>query len=129
MATKQELNVIEGIMASKPQGYHRLANVMSKDTSFAIFRTFNEVNLLNLSSLQAEINDLQHKFGFLYRSDDVSNDATRREFSRRFLLLHRSQEGESRQYKMLLELRAKMKEYSISRFLGLSVWGFLYYKN
>jgi hypothetical protein len=118
--TAKQGKSMEEIMASKPQGYHRLANVMSNDASFAIFRNFNEINVLNLLSLQAEINDLRHKFGFLHRSDDVSNDATRREFSRRFLLLHRSEGDKGRQYQTLLQLRSKMKEYSMSRVLGQS---------
>ncbi|KAK4038339.1 hypothetical protein C8A01DRAFT_17571 [Parachaetomium inaequale] len=46
----------------KPQNYHRLAEIMSKDKNFAIFRRFDELNMLHLMALQAEILELRELF-------------------------------------------------------------------
>lgn len=104
-------NVVD-LMSYKPQGYHRLANVMSKDNSIAIFRRFDDINMLNLLSLQAEIFDLQNCFKLQCQIDDNSTDPNKQEFSKYFLGLHRSKGKDNQQYAMLLELREKMKEYS-----------------
>ncbi|KAJ5783188.1 hypothetical protein N7457_004962 [Penicillium paradoxum] len=111
MAANQPAMAINEILARKPQGYHRLANVMSKDAGFAIFRNFNEINIINLLSLQAEINDLRNKFEFLHRLDDASSNTTRQQFSKRLLLLQRSKGDEGQQHDLLLQLRKKMKDY------------------
>lgn len=95
------------VTSHKPLGYHRLATLMSKDHNIAIFRRFDEINMLNLLSLQAEIFDLQNHFGLRCTIDDMSNDANREEYSKYFLKLHQSKGTENGQYQMLLELRKK----------------------
>jgi hypothetical protein len=83
---------------------------MSKDKSIAIFRRFDELNLLNLLSLQAEIFDMQRHFQFQCKQDDESKDDMRANLSQYFHQLRAS--GDSEQYRMLLDVRVKMKEYS-----------------
>jgi hypothetical protein len=99
---------------SKPQGYHRLASLMSIDTSIAIFRRFDEINMLNLLSLQAEIFELQTNFRLECYLDDTSDDPSKRDFLTYFLRPHQSKEKSGEQYSMLLTLRDKMKIYSKS---------------
>jgi len=42
--------------------YHRLATLMTRDESLAIFRRYNFVNIISLLSLQAEIQELEADF-------------------------------------------------------------------
>lgn len=54
----------------KPQFYHRLARMMSKEKNLAIFRRFDEINMMQLMALQAEIVELQYRFETKCREDD-----------------------------------------------------------
>ncbi|RDL37957.1 uncharacterized protein BP5553_05390 [Venustampulla echinocandica] len=99
-------------MPYKPSGYHRLASVMSQDANIAIFRRFQELNMLRLLSLQAEIFDLQGHFQFQCQSDDSSNDPLEVQYSRYFLELRKSGKSASgHQWQMLTELGIKLDEY------------------
>ena len=93
----------------RPQGYPRLANLMGRSQDAAIFRRFNDINMLSLLSLQAEIAALRDAFRNQCKADDISGYE---KLSKNFLLL-RNTEGED-QYTILVELRRKMKEYSKS---------------
>ncbi|KAK4210640.1 hypothetical protein QBC37DRAFT_474901 [Rhypophila decipiens] len=57
----------------KPRNYHRLAEIMSKDKSWGIFRRFDELNMLHLMALQAEIIELRDLFRDRCRRDDAAN--------------------------------------------------------
>jgi hypothetical protein len=95
----------------KPRGYHRMAILMGREEEIAIFRRFNELNMLNLLSFQAEILELQIKFRDICQEDDESGDQTREKFSEYFRVLHRSSGTQNNcQYQMLLTIREKMKE-------------------
>ncbi|SCO92216.1 uncharacterized protein FRV6_16344 [Fusarium oxysporum] len=50
--------------------YHRLANIMSQDKHFAIFRRFDDINLAVLLALQAEIVDLQYRLQVQSQKDN-----------------------------------------------------------
>ncbi len=63
----------DGLPAYKPQNYHRLAEIMSMDNNFAIFRRFEDLNMLNLMALQAELLELRGLFRDQCRRDDESN--------------------------------------------------------
>jgi hypothetical protein len=52
-------------------GYHRLATLMTRDESLAIFRRYNFINFISLLSLQAEIQELQADFLDQCRRDKV----------------------------------------------------------
>lgn len=71
-----------------PQHYHRLARIMSKENNLAIFRRFDEINLLQLMALQAEIVELQGRFEAACQTDDAAN----RTYSKSFHELRRSQQ-------------------------------------
>lgn len=53
-----------------PRNYHRLAEIMRKDRNFAIFRRFDDLNMINLMELQAEILELRGLFRDQCREDD-----------------------------------------------------------
>lgn len=93
------------VMFYKPQGYHRLAGVMSKDNSIAIFRRFNNINMLNLLSLQAEIFDIQNRCTLECNLDDSSSDSSKQEFSKYFLNLHKFRGKGGQQYQIVLTLQ------------------------
>ncbi|KAM7188458.1 hypothetical protein V8F33_010608 [Rhypophila sp. PSN 637] len=57
----------------KPRNYHRLAEIVSKDKSWGIFRRFDELNMLHLMVLQAEIIELRDLFRDRSRRDDAAN--------------------------------------------------------
>jgi len=44
------------------RGYPRLADLMGKEKDIAIFRRFDDLNILSLLSLQAEIVQLEKEF-------------------------------------------------------------------
>ncbi|KAI0197266.1 hypothetical protein EV127DRAFT_507520 [Xylaria flabelliformis] len=116
---------------SELSGYHRLANIMQQDENFAIFRRFQEMNILQLMSLQAEILDLQACFQNR-RSKDETEHPT---YSSSFRELRQSRHGQTpdqssirssitshppqehsipslSQYELLCRLRKTMSEYN-----------------
>ena len=111
----------------KPQNYHRLAEIMSKDKNFAIFRRFDELNMLHLMALQAEIIELRELFRDRCRRDDQDNPGSGQEhlmYSRYFRALSESEirqplspaalhaQTPSSQLGLLTALRQRMSEYS-----------------
>lgn len=100
----------------KPQGYHRLADIMSKDRGFAIFRRFDKMNILTLLSLQAEIFQLERNFYWQSRQDNNSKILKRENLSRDFVALRNSELDEDfttgEQFRLLTEIREKLHVYS-----------------
>ncbi|KAH0000756.1 hypothetical protein KCU78_g15219, partial [Aureobasidium melanogenum] len=94
----------------EPQGYHRLADLMGQYSETAIFRRFGVLNAITLLSLQAELIDLQVQFRDIWAEDDRSDDSDEQQFSTYFRKLRES--GDSIQYEMLQEIRAKLREYN-----------------
>jgi hypothetical protein len=88
----------DGSPATKPQSYHRLAEIMSKDRSFAIFRRFDELNMLQLMALQAEIIELRGLFHAQSRHNDrrCSESGQYKMYSRYFRALRESEVGDKR---------------------------------
>jgi hypothetical protein len=111
-----------------PNGYRDLAYLMAKKESpWAIFRKFGQLNMLNLLCLQAELIDLQEALRYCCEADDngESGDWAKR-FAYSFLEM-RQVYNEDRingdpvasvpvamkeQYRLLLLIREKLKEYS-----------------
>ena len=98
-------------MAYQPKGYPRLANLMSNEKDVAIFRCFDELNILSLLALQAEITDLEKDLRREYRIEETTKNAQSN------LILDsenfkQSREGNSEQYQKLKSIRDKLKEYS-----------------
>jgi hypothetical protein len=55
-----------------PQHYRRLARIMSREKNLAIFRRIDEINLLQLMALQAEIAELKGRFEASCQEDDAA---------------------------------------------------------
>lgn len=56
-----------------PHHYHRLARIMGREKNLAIFRRFDEINLLQLMTLLAEIVELKGRFAASYQEDDAAS--------------------------------------------------------
>ncbi|KAI1813470.1 hypothetical protein GGS20DRAFT_586496 [Poronia punctata] len=122
----------EAGIGTEPSGYHRLAAIMQQDESLAIFRRFQDINMLLLMSLQAEILDLQ--FWLRHRSsEDESTDSPLPRVFRELRLSHQRLDASRprstpssetnihlqtedvsllSQYQLLLRLRERMSEYN-----------------
>jgi hypothetical protein len=83
--------------------------MMGKSDNLAIFRRFNDLNMLSLLDLQAEIQSLREQL-YTQCEEDSSQG---REFSTSMKKLRESRQTKnSEQYELLLKIRARMKEYS-----------------
>ncbi|KAL6363130.1 hypothetical protein LRP88_02536 [Fusarium phalaenopsidis] len=84
--------------------YLRLARLMSFDKNLAIFRRFDDVNIMCLLGLQAEIVHLRHQF---YKTNYAEKNA--QQFDESFL---QSREKNSNQHQKLEQLRERLVMYS-----------------
>lgn len=91
--------------------YAVLAELMGSNKEIAVFRKFDTLNMLVLSSLQAELLDLQHKLEDQILRDEHSEKRTLRETSKYFRQMWQA-DSDSQQWELLLEIRKKLKEYS-----------------
>ena len=103
-------------MASPSTGYHKLAALMSDDKDVAIFRRFDDLNLLSLLSLQAEILELRQSLRRTCLLDDTHGDEHEKNYASNFKL---SRDHESEQHKSIGALRQKLKNYSKPPIAGL----------
>ncbi|KAJ4007375.1 hypothetical protein NW766_010059 [Fusarium irregulare] len=104
----------------KPQGYRRLTSIICEDKHLAIFRRFDEVNIVLLMALQAEIVELQRQFQLKSKDDDEKGLP----YSSSFHALRQSAHGKivqgdhegcvrkDDQFGLLESLRSKMIEYN-----------------
>jgi len=95
-----------------PQGYHRLARIMSKEKTLAIFRRFDDVLMLTLMRLQADIMDLQSRFLFQAELDHQSGMEPEILYSLSFAKLRASEASDGEQLELLDSMGKKLKEYS-----------------
>ncbi|KAI8672941.1 hypothetical protein NCS56_00758500 [Fusarium sp. Ph1] len=84
--------------------YLRLARLMSFDKNLAIFRRFDDVNIMCLLGLQAEIVHLRHQF---YKTNYAEKNA--QQFDESFL---QSREKNSNQHQKLEQLRERLVMYN-----------------
>lgn len=96
---------------TRKRGYRRLADAMAWDPALMILPRFREANALNLICLQAEVADIEEKLNDAMNEDDGANDTERKQYSRNFDIL-RKHGVDSDQWKLSLQLREKLKEYS-----------------
>ena len=97
----------------EPQGYHELTEkLLGRDPSLASFRRFGSLNMLNLLSLQAELTLLKRTFEQLSAMDD-QGPGKAAYYSQSFETMLNYPPGERpEQWRLLMEIRAKLKEYS-----------------
>lgn len=93
-------------------GYYRLAELMNSSPDTTIFRRFNQLNLMNLLGLQAELIDLQRQWKNLYTDPEIQADFDEEEklFAVNFQKLLASED--SRHLTVLKRTREVLKEYS-----------------
>ena len=96
-------------MVPSPRGYHKLAAIMSHDKDIEIFRRFDDLNLLSLLSLQAEILELRQSLRRTRLLDDTHGQENEKKYSSNFKL---SRDNNSEQHRRIEVLRQKLKDYS-----------------
>ena len=107
-------------MAYQQKGYFRLASLMSNEKDVAVFRRFDDLNVLSLLALQAEIIDLEKDLRRECRIDEMAINGSQQQeqqsqrsgparYSENFKL---SRESNSAQYQKIGSLRDKLREYS-----------------
>ncbi len=96
-------------MAYSQRGYPRLAALMGKEKDVAIFRRFDDLNMLCLLSLQAEIVQLETEFKIECIADDTSGLRPALEYSGNFKL---ARNNTSAQHTKLKTIRELIREYS-----------------
>lgn len=98
-----------------PEGYAKVAHLMSRHNEYGIFRSFSILNLQNLLYMQAEIIHLEQDLKEIVQIDRSSNDPVRSIQERHWQLLSDSQEdGHNSHWRKMQEIRVKLKEYSKS---------------
>jgi hypothetical protein len=89
--------------------YRRLARLMSDDKNLAIFRRFDDVNILCLLSLQAEILHLRRRFYINCHVDETDGTEDEKLYGKDF---GKSRLENSQQHQSLEQLREKLTIYS-----------------
>lgn len=86
---------------------------MGSHPETAIFRRFDHLNMLNLLSLQAELMDLEVHLQNIRGEDEISGDPSRTLHAVSFYEMRQSKsEGGDLQWQILMDIRAKLQEYS-----------------
>ena len=96
------------------EGHAKIAAIMSHYNEFAIFRKVSKLNYQNLLYLQAELTHLEANLKHLVDRD--SADPHRENYTKDWwYLTQNNEEHDSReQWQKFLQIRQKLKEYSIS---------------
>ncbi|TGO53179.1 hypothetical protein BCON_0128g00060 [Botryotinia convoluta] len=105
------------------RGYNEIASFMSRYPESVIVSRFSELNIQNIIYLQAEIFGLQKDLKELEDASDRSPDAGRAKFSRDWFEFSTADEvdGSEEQWKLVLKIREKLKEYNEAIFLWTQI--------
>lgn len=106
-------------MAEVKDGYPGLAQLMGHDESLGLFKKFSALNSRNLLYMQAELLDLEIKLETYTQADnEMPRTDQRAHYARSASQLRRSlcstEESDRRQWQLMLEVRRKLEEYSMS---------------
>ena len=94
-------------------GYPKLARLMSRAPETTIFRRFNELNLINLLRLQAELQDMEHQLQQIREEDAQSSDQVREFYVTDFRLMRDWRyTGDPLQYDLLVSIGNEIQDYS-----------------
>jgi Family of unknown function (DUF6594) len=105
-----ESHVLAPSMDSLIEGYPQIVELMSNHGELAILRKFDNLSMLNLLHMQAELMHLEEKYYQLSQHDEKRS--TRAYRSRDWWSLTQPDcEGKREQWDLLLEIREKLKEY------------------
>lgn len=95
--------------------YNKLSKFMGALPEVAIFRRFGALNAQNLLFLQAELVRLEDELQSIREDDAQSADLEKKQSHqswRSLVLAHEQDEGANSQWRKVLEIRDKLKEYS-----------------
>ena len=97
--------------------YHKLSEFMGAWPTMSIFRRFGTLNVQNILFLQAELAYLEDQLSQIRQDEPTSNGLSEKSEPNALQSWHSlSQQDEdgmhSEQYEKVLEIRAKLKEYS-----------------
>lgn len=94
--------------------YHGLATLIGTHSELALFRRFAILNAKNLLYLQSELVHLEDELKFIARKDECSGDGVKQAFKFcLFDLKEASGTDQDLQWRKVLEIREKLKEYSM----------------
>lgn len=94
------------------EGYSKVANLMGQNLELGIIRRFKNLNMQNLLYLQAELTQLESELRDLEAENGARQDHRRYYAKDWWTLSHPLQEGDDAQWHKMLEVRAKLREYS-----------------
>ncbi|KAH7121756.1 hypothetical protein B0J13DRAFT_628896 [Dactylonectria estremocensis] len=97
----------------KGRNYHRLVGLIGKGKDLAIFRRFDELNMMTLLSTQAEILHLESQYNRQCDQDSRSSNQSEAEYSTYFRSLHQSRDSGGEQARLLDALQIKLGVYML----------------
>jgi len=93
-------------------GYAKVARLMSRHAEMACIRGFKSLSFQNLLYLQAELVELETEYERLAVDDRQSSHPRKSLYEKNWKLLSESkQDGNDEQWKKILEIRSKLREY------------------
>lgn len=97
------------------RSYSSLAEILGNNDGLAIYRRFATLNAQNLLYMQSELVNLEDELKRLVNADSKSDDEQRRVFQSDISALKSapSNANEGKQWRKVLEIREKLKEYSM----------------
>lgn len=94
-------------------GYHAVARFLDVDTRVPIVRRFGVLNTQDLLYMQAELVQLERELECIAREDAESQDPERTAYCHSTkALLQSLQGGDDFQWRKMLEIREKLRQYS-----------------
>lgn len=98
------------------RGYQKLAWLMGQLPEFALLRRFGRLNSLNLLYMQTEIYELEKQLHQVSSALAYSTDQAERrtDFAWAYIVQTDPAGNHTEQYKLILKIREKLKEYSIT---------------
>ena len=97
------------------KGYARLAGLFGQYQETAMFSRFARLNAKNLLYMQAELVQMEYELDTIALEDSQSDDPDRQSFHAYVYNMKKAQGSDSLQWRMVLEIRQRLKEYSMSR--------------
>jgi hypothetical protein len=94
-------------------GYTSLTAEMTRHQGMAMFKRFRELNLRNLLYMQAEILHLELELTAIRDENKISGDEGKKKYETDVsYLIRSSKESNPVEWNLILDMRAKLKEYS-----------------
>ena len=94
-------------------GYARLANIFGQYPETAIYNRFARLNAKNLLYMQAELIQIEYELDTVALEDSQDDDPGRRSFQSYVYNMKKARGQDGVQWKMVLEMRQRLKEYSM----------------